>query len=295
MVEAWSCDTTGATATPHRFRAGPAVCVVVSQLRLSPLGLEPMGGAVPPEPLPYVNWFWKDWRASTARALMSPLARGVYRELLDAHYAFDDCSVPDDDAELAALAGVTPEQWSEVREVVLRWIPKWKDGKRRNTRAYEDWKKGVKARRDKAKAGRASGKARRKAARTAIEQRSSSGATEGDASLNSYTPTPTYTPTKGEKTPPAPPATKRKHSPQEQLARDLARLLGSTLNPCRKQIQALVASGMTLEEIRPHLGNAAPGIAPWDWTKAVRGGGSSVIKPGKIDWAERARRNHEAS
>jgi len=61
--------------------------------------------------------------------------------------------------------------------------------------------------------------------------------------------------------------------PQDVLARDLARLLGSSLNPCRKQIAALVAKGMTLDEIRPHLGHAIPGLAPWDWTKQVTTGG----------------------
>ncbi len=73
-----------------------------------------------------------------------------------------------------------------------------------------------------------------------------------------------------------PPA--RKQSPREALARELSRLLGSSLNPCRKQVGALIASGMTVEQIQPHLGNAIAGMAPWDWSSAVTGAAASKPK-----------------
>ena len=62
------------------------------------------------------------------------------------------------------------------------------------------------------------------------------------------------------------------NSPREQLARNLAERLGSSLNPCRKQIKALLGKGAwTVETLRPYLESAEPGMAPWDWTKQVNG------------------------
>jgi hypothetical protein len=37
----------------------------------------------PNEPLPYYRWYWRDWRGSRAVQRMTPLERGLYRELLD--------------------------------------------------------------------------------------------------------------------------------------------------------------------------------------------------------------------
>ncbi len=68
----------------------------------------------------------------------------------------------------------------------------------------------------------------------------------------------------------------RNTSPREQLARDLAVKLGSALNPCRKQVKALVAHGLSVDDLRPRLDGASPGMAPWDWAKFVTGGGAST-------------------
>jgi uncharacterized protein YdaU (DUF1376 family) len=94
----------------------------------------------PDDVLPILGWRWRDWRASTARAAMSPLARGVYRELLDAHWAEKDCALPDDDRVLAALAGVTLEVWQSVKAEVLPWLPLTAKGRRQNRRAFETWR-----------------------------------------------------------------------------------------------------------------------------------------------------------
>ena len=69
---------------------------------------------------------------------------------------------------------------------------------------------------------------------------------------------------------------KPEYGPQERLSRDLASALGSSLPPCRKAVAALVGRGMTLESLHPQLGNAIPGMAPWDWAKHVTGGGAST-------------------
>ncbi len=66
--------------------------------------------------------------------------------------------------------------------------------------------------------------------------------------------------------------TRRKVGPQEAVAKSLAAALGSTLNPCRKQIAALVAAGRSLPDLQAAVDqHAEPGIAPWDWTKRVTG------------------------
>lgn len=94
--------------------------------------------------LAVVPWFWRDWRASKARAyFMSTknyLGLAVYRELLDAHWGEEDCALPGDDVELAALAGVSLEEWLSVREVVCRWLDVTDDGRRRNARTFREWK-----------------------------------------------------------------------------------------------------------------------------------------------------------
>ncbi len=86
------------------------------------------------------------------------------------------------------------------------------------------------------------------------------------------------------------------YGPQERLSRDLADMLGSGLPPCRKAVAALVKHGMGIEALRPHLGNALPGMAPWDWAKAVTAGThyGTATKPGEIDWLKEAQKNHGA-
>jgi len=79
----------------------------------------------------------------------------------------------------------------------------------------------------------------------------------------------------------------RAHGPQEQLARDLSKALGSSLNPCRKQVAALVAGHWTVETLRPQLSKCIPGMAPWDWTKAVNGTSREGLTPEQLMEASR--------
>jgi uncharacterized protein YdaU (DUF1376 family) len=91
--------------------------------------------------LPIIPWYRRDWLASKARAVMTPLARGIYRELLDAHWGEEDCSLPPDDAILAGLAGVTLKVWLKVRAEVIPFLPSLSNGRLRNPRTYFEWSK----------------------------------------------------------------------------------------------------------------------------------------------------------
>lgn len=96
--------------------------------------------------LAVLPWFWRDWRACTARAVLmafDPASVTAYRELLEAMWGTDDCALPDDDATLCALAGVGEKCWRRVRQQVLRWLPKGVDGKRRQPRLSHEWAKAM--------------------------------------------------------------------------------------------------------------------------------------------------------
>ena len=115
--------------------------------------------------LPVASWYWNDWRGSGARARFLSaenfLAGWCYRELLDAHWMTADCSLPDDDVELAAMAGVALKSWLTVREEVVRHFKKTDNGRLRSMRAFLEWKRARKhrsMRRAKASLG---GKAKR--------------------------------------------------------------------------------------------------------------------------------------
>lgn len=132
--------------------------------------------ASPDDPLLSVRWFWKDWRASTARAVLSPIERYAYRELLDAHYASDDCTIPDDDRLLAGLVDMTVAAWSRIRENVLAHIPPVGDGKRQHPRCLHEWNRGRDAREKVIRAGRSGGRERVRRssdAQAPLDQRSS--------------------------------------------------------------------------------------------------------------------------
>lgn len=82
--------------------------------------------------------------------------------------------------------------------------------------------------------------------------------------------------TVSEEAPPPPKGSGRKVGPQEALARDLAKRLGSSVNTCRQQVQALVGAGWDLERIRAAVvAHAVPGVSPWEWTKTASGNGST--------------------
>jgi uncharacterized protein YdaU (DUF1376 family) len=232
-----------------------------------------------------IPWYWRDWRASTARALLSPLARGIYRELLDALWGQADCSLPSNERDLAALAGGQLRTWTRVSKDVLRFFDLGSDGRLRSARATHEWERAMGYR-----AGcRRGGQARASQAGARGEGGTFTRSPGADVQVISSTPTPspTPTPTPEEEQTARPSAAAvpggkkaREWSPAEQAARLLSKLLGSGLDVCRRQIGALVAAGWALERITGAVNvHAKPGMSPWDWAKAATGQGRG------IDWA----------
>ena len=107
--------------------------------------------------LPILPFYPRDWRSSTARAVLSPIARLAYLELFLASWMLPDCALPDSDSQLAGLAQLTLEAWLEVRDEVLAHLPRLSesDGRRQQPRISYEWRKAM-ANRD---ASRAAGKA----------------------------------------------------------------------------------------------------------------------------------------
>lgn len=62
--------------------------------------------------LPWYKWFVRDWLTSPTRFKLSMLERGLYREILDVHYA--EGSIPADEKVLARMVAATPEEFAEA-------------------------------------------------------------------------------------------------------------------------------------------------------------------------------------
>ena len=101
--------------------------------------------------LPFMPWYPGDWRASLTRAVLPPLGRLAYREILDAMWLEDGCCLPDDPAVLFAVTGLTMPEWESVKDAVLTRIPV-RDGKRHHPRLSAEFDK-VRAKRSAAVAG----------------------------------------------------------------------------------------------------------------------------------------------
>lgn len=67
----------------------------------------------------------------------------------------------------------------------------------------------------------------------------------------------------------AKPQRTRKRSPQDEVARKLARVLGASIRTCTQQVIALREAGWEMDRIDAAVGQGIPGMSPWDWTKAV--------------------------
>ena len=89
--------------------------------------------------LPTIPWYWRDWLASDARASMTLEAQAIYRNLLDRCWGSDDCSIPNDDRSLAALAGATPKEWARAKPLVLARFQPAGEGRITNPRLRHEW------------------------------------------------------------------------------------------------------------------------------------------------------------
>lgn len=136
--------------------------------------------------LAVIPWYWRDWRASTARAVLisDPLAALAYRELLDAMWGEAGCSLPADDDKLAALCGLSLRAWMRVREKVLRFLPQGPDGRHSHPRSQHEYQKAVAFRESKRKGG----------IKTAAKRWGSNSTPVAQQPLSNRSPSPTPTP-----------------------------------------------------------------------------------------------------
>jgi len=75
-----------------------------------------MKQAAPSESLPYYKWYWRDWRGSRAVYKMTPLQRGLYRELLDEQWKVG--AIRDDVEWLAEAARCSVEEMADAWPVI---------------------------------------------------------------------------------------------------------------------------------------------------------------------------------
>lgn len=87
------------------------------------------------EKFPYFNFFPTDWIAGTAE--LTPEQLGAFINLLA--YAWEQdppASLPDNEATLARLAGLTVQRWRKIGEPIRRRLEKGEDGRLRNPKQW---------------------------------------------------------------------------------------------------------------------------------------------------------------
>lgn len=89
-----------------------------------------------PSPLPYMQLWVKEWLASSGTRRLSLAGRGLYIDL--AFFQWEDGFLPDDTEELAAMVGVSEEEFMKVWPKVERQFPVTEPGKRANERVATD-------------------------------------------------------------------------------------------------------------------------------------------------------------
>lgn len=274
-----------------------------------------------------IRWYWRDWRASTARAVLSPLERGVYRELLDAHYASDDCTIPDDDHTLAALAGVPLATWKRMRDAVLRWIPLVAEGKRQHPKAKAVWDEGMAfraAQRRKAEMGagaRWGGRGDAPGNAPGIPRASGDecpGHTSGNAYAMPGDALPSPSPSPSEEAKPQPQSARARPpgraaaaadppqpDPDPLVARLTARLRWHRPATVADVLDELRGEGFTDHDLRARIDATPEGRQPpWSWARTVRTTRPAATGPTDAErvaasrsahsWADRAREAHAA-
>lgn len=75
----------------------------------------------PNEPLPYYKWYWRDWRGSRAVQRMTPLERGIYRELMDEQWRLG--ALRNDPEWLAEAAMCSVDELASVWQVLSKCFP----------------------------------------------------------------------------------------------------------------------------------------------------------------------------
>ena len=92
------------------------------------------------DPLAMLPWWARDWRASGARATLTPMGRLAHLEMLFAAWLNPDCGLPCDPKALSALTALRQNDftkcWSELRAL---WVEK--DGRLYHERLLAEWQK----------------------------------------------------------------------------------------------------------------------------------------------------------
>lgn len=89
-----------------------------------------------PSPLPYMQLWVKEWLASSGTRRLSLAGRGLYIDL--AFFQWEDGYLPDDVEELAAMVGVSEEEFAKAWSKVEKQFPVIEPGKRANERIAND-------------------------------------------------------------------------------------------------------------------------------------------------------------
>jgi len=87
-------------------------------------------------PLPYLQFYCKEWLASSTTRRMPLAARGAYIDLLC--YQWEEESIPDDQGEIALMLGVSAKEIAAIWKHIERAFPLCEDGVRRNQRVSRD-------------------------------------------------------------------------------------------------------------------------------------------------------------
>lgn len=84
-------------------------------------------------------WYPENWRRSETRMRLSPIARGLFRELID--YQMSEGSLPAEAPMLAKIADCPPTEFAEIWPDLEASFPISSDGRRRNPQAVDTYNK----------------------------------------------------------------------------------------------------------------------------------------------------------
>jgi len=113
------------------------------------------------KPSPSFRFYPNDWLSSRTIAVMTPEQEGAYIRLLCYAWASPDCSLPDDDAELARLSRLG-ESWHNGSGDLIKSCFKKRAGKLINFRLITERKKQIEWSKKSSFGGKTSGTNRRK-------------------------------------------------------------------------------------------------------------------------------------